>query len=64
MVAMLARSVDHKGSNVRVCTNEQRTPSVWPRRPIDPAWWSWQQVGASPFQKESSITELEARAVV
>eukprot|EP00973_Karenia_brevis_P063652 8848803-Karenia_brevis.AAC.1 len=61
---MLARSVDHKGSDVRMLTEEQMCPTAWPRRPINSDWWCWYLRDKGSFVKDSPITELEARGVL
>eukprot|EP00973_Karenia_brevis_P002114 287246-Karenia_brevis.AAC.1 len=43
LVRSISRSVDHKGSDVRLMTSEALNPSIWPRRPISPHLWVWQQ---------------------
>eukprot|EP00973_Karenia_brevis_P023517 3238433-Karenia_brevis.AAC.1 len=64
LITEMTRRATHRGSDVRLDTNDLMKPSAWPRRHIDPSRWEWKTVTTWQWTKPGHITELEARAVL
>ena len=58
------RSVDSKGSDVRVDTGRLFDPSGWPRQPVDVGLWKWQVLFGYAFERTGHINELELRGML
>ena len=60
----LLRRVNHTGSDVRVTTGEILCPRAYPRQSVDPAWWEWQILFHTLWQKQEHINCLEMRSIL
>ena len=59
------RSVDHRGSDVRLDAGTLMAPSSWPRRSLRPHLWKWQVKFAWRWTSQGEhINLLEARATL
>ena len=58
------RHADHKGSDVRLDTGALMSPSVWPRKSINPQLWRWAVILAFKWWAAAHINELELRTVL
>ena len=64
LVKQMCRRVTHRGSDVRLDTNQLMKPDVWPRQPADPSRWTWKLQHSATWKHSSHITELEMRSAL
>ena len=64
LVKQMCRRVTHRGSDVRLDTNQLIRPDVWPRQPTDPSRWTWKLLHSWKWEHSGPITELEMRSAL
>ena len=62
-VRRLHQNAMYRGSDVRLASGVLTRPSIWPRRTIDPGWWSWRVALSHPL-RPAHINAQEIKAVL
>ena len=54
VIRLLALEQTHRGREIRPFHLE--APGDWPRQPIEPRWWNWRGVFATPWRSQKNIS--------